>query len=392
MRGRPSAFVLMPSLIACWIGFAQVLAFNGVMLWVITASLAVVAVMTLALRSGRRLLGLFLGVVIATGWATLAETYGGSNSGPITRSAILAGGLTIAMVALLHTRYPLTMLGPALCLLGSTLALGSSGPMVLWFGLAAVAAALTVLMLGPYREADLADRRRLLPVAAVLIAVGLATVAGSIMASPHLGSAASTPTVIDPADPGLMLNSAGIEPAVTSGVTPALTSVATTAAPPPVAPNETPELIPLWLVIVIALGVSVVIYLLPIVIWMLAKRVLMWWRWRMVRRRLRSGAAPDRVIGSWTWVRMRLALTDRPLPPSASPDVAVGWARSMGDPDLARVAALVARIAFNPLGEISMPDSALAWDHARVVDRFAGRGSLRQRWAWAARSPRAYQP
>ena len=112
---------------------------------------------------------------------------------------------------------------------------------------------------------------------------------------------------------------------------------------------------------------------------------LLWWR---ERRRLQRGDREQRAIGAWTWVRLRRARYDAPLPVYASPDVAVAWARRAGDPDVLKVAEIVSKVAFDPHGSVSRVDGKVVWVAARAAGRRPSGASLRQRWRWSARTPR----
>ena len=394
----PQTWAVLPTLAVTWIAFAQVLSFRGLVVWVVLGSLLTLGLVGALLSLGQRWLGLLAGVAFALGWSALAELLGGNTSGPITRATLLACGLTAAMVAITLTRYRLLMLVPALALLGSALGLGAGGGVVAIVGLWSVAAAVTVAMLGPYREADLAARERLAPVAVLLAGFGLASIAAASLAALLLGQPWTIPGAGTVALPVLGRDASAPVPdpaASAAAVATASTSTASTAAAPVTPPPATVpadagadsliSTVMSWLAVLVLV---LLLLLVLVVLWLLTRRLVAWVRWPLLLLRLRQGTPEQRVVGAWTWVRMRRAMRDRPLPVSASPDVAVEWAMSTGDSAVATVARLTALVAFNPTGTITMPDSARAWESARRSDRVVPGSSLRQRWRWASRPPR----
>jgi hypothetical protein len=181
----------------------------------------------------------------------------------------------------------------------------------------------------------------------VLIAgAGLVAVVSLVIASPLLG----TPWTI----PG-------------AGASFANAPLIAGAQQPPAAPVDSDFLTIIDWVILALLALFFIFALM--LIWLLARRVVSWVYWRTLRWRLSRGTPEQRVVGAWTYLRLRLDAHADPLPASASPDVAAEWATRVGDSSLATVARLTAKVAFNPEGSVSMPDSALAWEHTLHVDR-----------------------
>ena len=365
----------LPTLAVGWACFAQVLSFRGVAIWVAGGSLLVLLVMRLILGAGRVVLGLLSGVALTLVFAFLADTYGGTTSGPLARATLLACGLTAASVAFSFTRYRLLLLVPTFALLGSALGLGAAGRSGVWVGLWVVAAAVTAAMLGPYRERDLAARGRRLPFALLIACSGLVAIVSLVIASPMLvapwtipgGGGGATPSAV--ALPPVAL----LPPEVLAAPPPIVTAppvsqppIVSPAPPPPEASASIISTIIQWVLLIL---LALLLLLLLLLAWLLVRRLSSWIRWRALRWRLSRGTPEQRVVGAWTWIRLRLAMRGDPLPDSASPDVAVEWALARGDSSLATVARLTARVAFNPQGTISMPDSALAWEHALTADR-----------------------
>jgi hypothetical protein len=240
-------------------------------------------------------------------------------------------------------------------------------------------------MLGPYRKHDLAAAARLVPFALLIAGAGLVAVAALVIFSPMLGtpwtipgagetSSADAAAVVQPVPPAAQPSIAPepvVAPEVSEVVAP---SQAAEVVPPPVLVEAPPEsaidsvvsTIIQWVLVAL---LAVLLLFVLLLIWLLVRRIVSWIRWRSLRWRLSRGTPEQRVVGAWTYLRLRLDARGDPLPASASPDVAAGWASQAGDPALATVARLTARVAFNPEGTMSMPDSALAWEQALRFDR-----------------------
>ena len=373
--GLAARWAPLPTLAVGWACFAQVLSFRGVAIWVAGGSLLVLLVMRMILGVGRVVLGLLSGVALTLVFAFLADTYGGTTSGPLARATLLACGLTAASVAFSFTRYRLLLLVPTFALLGSALGLGAAGRSGVWVGLWVVAAAVTAAMLGPYRERDLAARGRRLPFALLIACSGLVAIVALVFTSPMLvapwtipgGGGGATPSAVAlapvaPLPPVVLAAPSSIVTAPPVSQPP----IVSPAPPPPEASASIISTIIQWVLLIL---LALLLLLLLLLAWLLVRRLSSWIRWRALRWRLSRGTPEQRVVGAWTWIRLRLAMRGDPLPDSASPDVAVEWALARGDSSLATVARLTARVAFNPQGTISMPDSALAWEHALTADR-----------------------
>jgi hypothetical protein len=408
-RRHPSAWALWPTLGASWIAFAHVLSFQGLAIWVIGGSgLCALVVLPLALAR-RRLLAIVAMAGMTLVVPALSEWLGGNTAGPVTRSSLMACAATGAMALILPTRYPVMMLPASLLLLGGSLGLGATTVVPWLAGLWAVAAALTVAMLGPYRQSHLRDRRRLVPFALFLMAAGLVAVAAIVMVTPLLSKpwtipgagvvavplAPPVPLVPTP-EPTVPSSTAASSSEAASSST--ATAIAPTAAPsvrpsPPV-PDQEPAVVVaaqeqnqalswLQLALLVLLLLLIVVFLL-MVLW----RAWVGIRWMVLRRRLSRGTREERAVGAWTWVRLRRYRYDMPLPVSASPDVAVDWAGRVGDPDVQRVARIAAKVAFNAGGSVARTDAKLAWTAARSAGQRPRGATLRMRWRWAGRLPR----
>ena len=182
-----STWVVIPTLGVAWIALAQGVSFQGLAIWVICGSLLSIGVVSVVAKAGDRgksgksatglalvVLALFAGIAMTGVVVLLTEAFSGTDAGPVTRAAIMTSGCAVAMVWLLHTRYPATLLLPALLLMGGALGLGAAEQVGWLVGMWMVAAALTLAALGPYTRTDLVNRRRLIPFALALLATGFA--------------------------------------------------------------------------------------------------------------------------------------------------------------------------------------------------------------------------
>jgi hypothetical protein len=131
--------------------------------------------------------------------------------------------------------------------------------------------------------------------------------------------------------------------------------------------------------------------LLLVVLALLAWRLIVAALWGSTRRRLRRGRRGQRIAGAWTWVRLRRARYDRPLPVNASPDVAIDLATASRDAELAKVAALASAASFDAQAVFTDADVDEAWIAARVAGERPRGATLRQRWRWSGRTPKAAQ-
>lgn len=418
MTGR-SAWAGIPTLAVTWLAFAQALSLSGLAIWVIGASLLAYLVTTALAATRGRLVAYVTTAALTVLVPLLARTLGGDSAGPITRSSLMATGCAAAMGLLLQTRYPATLLAASLILLGGATGLGAAGRAPWLVGAWVVAAGVTLAMLGPYTRTDLADRRRLLPFALLLAGGGLAAVAIIGAATPVLGTpwtipgAAGTgePTPDDtststPTEPPATSDAnATNEPPPTEAASepPPPTSTPTEAPPPTATPTEPPpptstptpsstvdpvddEVVDATSVVVfIVLLVLLLLILLLLVV--LAWQAIVWAQWRRLRGRLRRGDAARRIVGAWTWVRLRRARYDDPLPINVSADVAAETFTGLTDRSLLEVARLTAAVAYDPAATADAADAERAWQAADQAGRPPTGASLRQRWAWGRRRP-----
>ena len=367
-RAHPSAWALWPTLAATWVAFSHVVSFQGLFIWVIGGSiLTAVIVMPLAFAH-RRLLALLAMLVLPFLIGGLADYLGGASAGPITRSALMASAVTGAMSVVLAGRYPQWIVPISIILLGGALGLGAADQVLWLVGMWTVAAALTLSMLGPYRQEHLRERRRLIPFAAMLGLCGVVAVIGLAIVAPFVDS----PWTIPGAG---QIDSSVVE-------SPTVVESSPVAEPP----ESVIEQVINWLVVVLLV---VLLLVLLLIVYALLRRVWAAARWSLLRFRLRRGSPQARIVGAWTWVRLRRVRYEQPLPLWMSPDIAQDWARSSGEPELAEVAANASLIAFSPEIDSSVLPSlaSTSWSAALVCGR-APQGSLRQRWRWSARGPR----
>ncbi len=380
-----SAWPIIPTLAISWVAFGQVLSLSGLAIWVVGASLVSALSVAFLAGAGRRGWAVVAMVVLTAVVPFLARTVGGDDAGPITRSSLMATGVAGATALVLRTRYPAALLAPAVILLGGACGLGAAGRAPWVVGAWAVAAAATLAMLGPYTRADLRARRRVLPFALLLGVIGLVAVAAMGAATPAL----TTPWTI----PGAAAASGTPEDSTTN---PPPTS--TPSPPPSTAPTPEPSTIdPVddrtvdATRVVVTAGLLVVLLVLLLALVAVLRRVVVGWRWRQRRRRLRQGDPRQRIVGAWTWVRLQRLRFEQPLPTAASPDVAVSVGAREHDEPLQQVARLAARVAYDPTAAPTHDDAASAWAAARVAGKAPTNSTLRQRWAWAKIGPRVVQ-
>ena len=362
MSARRSPLVAIPVLAVSWCAFGEVLSFKGVVLWVVAACLVAYLVTDALARAGRRILSAVVVIVLTGVVALLARQFGGSDAGPVTRSALMAAAVGGAAALVVRTRYALAVVPASLILLAGALGLGAADHVIWIVGIWAVIAATTAAILGPYARLDLADRRRLLPFAGILGAVGVAAVVIATAVAPLprtvWGFDAETPLSVPSAnEPALPATVTG----TTGGLTPLLERL--------------------------ALGLLVVALVVLAV--MAVRRIAAALAWRRRRRHLQRGTATDRILGAWAWTRLRHARYDQPLPRHASPDVAERLARTGGDADLETVAALAAQVAYDPHAIVDASDATRAWAAAMRTSSVPASATLRQRWQWSARFPGA---
>jgi len=382
------AWAPLPTLLVCCAVLAEVVSLRGLLLGVVAGSVGLWAVVGALLTAGHRWIGWLVGFVGTGVVALAADRLGGSTSGPLARSSLLACGLVVAALLLARTAWPMLLLLPMLGLLGSAVALGSGKDALLWCGTWSVAAGMTLVMLGPYGSVLLSHRQRLIPLLTALLCVGLGATAAGVAATAVLGQ----PWQMRHTDGGVDLRALPAAPvalllaplADTSRPLPPPADTGTTAPPPSPPPS-------MWRVLLAGLLWALVLWLL---VWALltAGRFLVRWGaaralWLGERRRLRQGSNRARVIGAWTWARLRLARAGVPPPRWTAPDVAVEWASRAGNDDLSTLAALTSEVAFNSVGDPTEQGARDAWRLADRVSRDAPRGPLRHRISMSLRTP-----
>lgn len=372
-----------PLIIAAGVVLAEVVSFRALATWLLVSVVATWWVVATLVGSGRRLLALVGGAAVTALATGLTEWLAGTADGPVTRSVLLCAGLTVAMVVLLATRWPLLATVPGLALVVSALAIGGAGNAFTSVGLITVAFAVTATTLGPYRGRDLRDRRHLVPLAAAMTVVGLTTIFVAALAwLPVAGSGAT-------AAASSISDTVTVPTSAQEAATPAAETASSPETTPPTSETSTT---PWWMWLLLGVSVAAALLLLLVLLALIAgltRRAWAAWRWRRLRHRLRQGSAAERIAGAWTWARLRRARYDRGLPPYASPDLVVGLAAQTGEPHLEVLARLATPVAFDPQAATTMPDSGRAWEAADEVGRRPRPASWDERWAWAARGPNA---
>lgn len=388
------------------LAFGQVVSSAGLLVFVAPA-----AILGWAVGSGIRVVAPGLVGAIAVwpalalavaAWAGLAELLAGDASGPVTRASLLAGGLCGAMAVLVRTRYPSAALVPAVAWFTSAIALGAVDGLLGLTGLFAVAAGWLLLAAGPYRLGDLRQRRRAVPVAAVLLLAGLTAVSGTALASSALEAPWTIPGAEQNRAPtAIPIDEAAPEPTPTPS--PSVdASEAATATEDAFEEIGSSVVEALTSTVLPALRTVTFALLLLLALWIVVSLAWRMWvtvRWARLRRRLAEGDDRERVVGAWAWARLRLDQAGHVLPAAASPDVVAEGLPLPKVPEnvtgqLRRLAAIAARAGYAPSdgapGRVDRHDAVRAWSLAREVEsrlRFARRP--RQWWTDPARRPDA---
>lgn len=369
MTSRPGLRVIVPTLLGCWIALAQVLSFAGLAIWVITGSV-LTAWVILSVLSQRRLgMALVIGLVTTLLLTGLAEKLGGSDSGPVTRATLMAVGATVAMALITQTRYPSWILLPSAMLLAGALGLGAAGHaawlVAAWVPLSCI----SLLIIGPYSGRDLSKVARRHGTALMIAGSGL--VAALLLGA--LGWLFATPWSIDGS--GIAIGAHTEVSAVTTevdrapdGASPDLVTPPgdASSAPAAVAANSPtaadteplrPPFLRWWVVVTFWLAVIAAL----LIVGLCVERIWIWLRWRALRARLRRRAPAESMLGSWEWMRLRLARAGHPLAAPLSPDVAAGEALSLGDDELAWLARHVCTAAYEPSTRVTRREARRAW-------------------------------
>lgn len=368
------SWAVLPTLAINFAVFAQILSFQGLVLWVVSTSIVSWFVVSVCLKSHRRTFAWIAGLLMPLAFAALAEFIGGTSSGSIARAAFLSCGLTSAAAIMGVTHYSRLLLVPMTFLLVSALALGATGNAVAWVGAWVVAAGFSLMILGPYSEHELLPCERLRFVAIVMGIGGLAAVVGTAAAT----ALVQQPWIVHPKGLTLQTEDPPSLPSVGVG-----TGRAETPSQAPANPSDL--LNSLGSFALKAFGIIAIALIIWLVIG-IGRRLLVVIGWRLELRQLETGFPREQVLGAWTWTRLKLAQHDQPLPLHLSPDVAVSWAADNGQTDLAKLAELVAPVAFSGNTQPTPEQASRAWELAYEID-YASRGTTwRQRWTWSLRS------
>lgn len=367
------AWAPLPTLIVSWAVLAHVLSFRGLVIWVVAGSLLTWLATAALLSAGRVGLGLAAGAGLTLLIAWLAESLGGTTSGPITRATLLCAGLAVAATVLALGPAPRLALTAMLALLGATLGLGASGAALAWTGAWVVAAGAMLVIIGPYQAADLRTRTRLLTMLALLVTSAVSAVFVALTVATALTQPWTIPghALATLPDTGPLPPAPGPPVELTGPLPPAPTLEQRVPAVPE---SAVIAQVLNWLVIILA--ATLLIALLALLI-LLAYRTIMAMRWALLHRRLRNGTPEQRTIGAWTWVRMNRARAGDPLPAWVTPDTAAAWANQVGDTQVAAVARVVTEVAFNPDPNISSEGADLAWQRAEAAVASTQRGTRR---------------
>ena len=287
------------------------------------------------------------------------------------------------MAFISRTRYPAWMLLPSLMLLGGALGLGSAGQaawlVAVWVCLSCV----SLLNLGPYTAVDLSAVARRSSVAFLVGGAGILSIVILAIVGPFF----SSPWTIDGSGSTIGATTSAVDltpaPVPTPLSSTASTSVLESSSAPDQELEEQQRFLPLWLIAVCWLAAITAV----LTVYSFAERIWIWVRWRRLRRRLRRQDPRASLIGSWTWLRLRLARSGEPLAPHESPDIAAHAASAAGDAELAWLAATASRVAYDSSAVVTKEDARRAW---RIVgERTPGAfsGGLIETLARTSREP-----
>jgi len=237
---------------------------------------------------------------------------------------------------------------------------------------------LTLAMLGPYRQQHLRDRSRWRPFATMLMVVGFISLLTLMATAPFLDNPWTIPGTSVSAQPPETFEAE-------SDVTEVVVAVAPNVANETQVEEESENQVIRWLVWLLLI---LLLMLLLAIFLALLHRLFIAAQWLLLKSRLNRGPPKDQIIGAWTWVRLRRARYDQPIPMWVSPDIAVSWAVTQGSPQLAQIAQTATEVFFNPSRHASRSESALAWKAALSAGK-APAGTIRRKWRWLARGPRA---
>lgn len=368
MNGRPRYQRVLPLIAASSALFGTVVSFRGLAVWVIVPALVCAASVGIVATGRSRWIALAIALALGPGVATLAEFLGGTGSGPITRSSLIAVSLSCMAALIACTSRPGMSLLPCSAMAVGALGLGGAGQLGMWVGVWVVLAGATLIALGPYPADELRHPRRLRAIALMLVLAGVASVGGTVLASALLRAPWTIPGTFEPS-PSMAA------PTSPDATLPGDQSSSATAS----TPDAEPVTLSWWL---LAIAVVLLLMLAALVIAVL-RRTVVWVRWRYLRRSLRRGSPRDQLIGAWTWCRLRLAYRGAPLPAWASPDT-VG--PSYPHPGVFALAQQVAPAAFDVRADPGPQVVQEAWNLAVAIDR-ASAGAWRNRWAAARHGP-----
>lgn len=317
------------------------------------------AVTTRAARVSRRAAAV-TGLVVALVLAEVVNLASGTGNGPAARSTFAAAGFTAMAVALVCSRWPALFLTGVVGVLAGALALGA-GAEVAPVGVATAVVAVVALGLVEASSRQWVEHSR----GVMLLLVSALIVGGAVELT-----AFETDRQRDGAAPAVLAPAVvdeSIRPPRVLGdpnppsTTPTPTPTRSRAVSPP-----TPDVAVLWRwagLLIIAL-----------VLLLLARLGWVWLRWRLLRRRLRSGSAAQQVAGAWVWSVRRLRAAGWPVPPSLSADRVASTAEITGlprtvRPAFRRVADATVDAVYAPPGGSADPERV--WRAADDVGRAA---------------------
>ena len=320
---------------------------------------------------GRVVAAVFAGDGVALAWSALVNVMSGQDNGPAARSSFIAGCCAAVAQATVGSGWPSSFVAPVAGLLVGALALGAGGEVRLPAVATVVVVVIALAVVESARRNVVGRGRRRVAVPFVAVLVAALAAAVVVLQAQHdsrrpsvLDRGAVDPTVRSsipdpfPAPSHRQTSHPATAVAPSSVTTP---NVRTSSAPAHRVASQSRRLE--WLLA----GVLLLLQLLMLAIE--ARLIAVRWSWRRLRRRLERGSFDDRVVGAWTWLRLRLTAARVPLPPYVSPDEAGSLPATRELPGDAprrvdRLGQLTASVAFCADRPASADEADEAWQLA----------------------------
>jgi hypothetical protein len=304
----------------------------------------------------------------ALAWSSVVNVMSGLDNGPAARSTFVAGCCAGLAIGLASSRWPALFAAPVAGTLVGALALGAGTKVRLVAVVTVVFAVIALSAIESARRNAVGRPRRRLAVPVVAVLVTLVAAAVVVLQAQH-----------DPRHPAI-LNRGAVDFRVHSSIPDPFpvtkphhqkTAAAAVASPRRTTVRRTPPKVLahhrsralallgwalLGLLVLLALGLAAVA----------ARLLVVRLRWRRLRRRLGRGSAEERVMGAWTWLRLRLGACRVPVGPHVSPesvmDVPGVSELPHGTPErLGNLGRMAAAVAFCGDRGASVAEAETAW-------------------------------